>query len=89
MTASGSTVAPSYREEMRERSGSHGRRRYALRQGQKRRPAGLTAPKWEQKPQAQPPTTAQRTTAGDPVTTSERLVRTLVHHAPLRPAADL
>ena len=27
--------------EMRERSGSHGRRRYALRQGQKRRPAGL------------------------------------------------
>ena len=41
VTASGSTDAPSYREEMRERSGSHGRRRYALRQGQKRRPAGF------------------------------------------------
>ena len=41
VTASGSTDAPSHREEMRERSGSHGRRRYALRQGQKRRPAGL------------------------------------------------
>lgn len=40
-TASSPTEPPSYREEMRERSGSHGRRRYALRQGQKRRPAGL------------------------------------------------
>lgn len=84
-TTSGPTEAPSYRMEMRERSGSHGRRRYALRQGQKRRPAGLTAPQWEQSTPAQPPMTTSGTTAGDPVTTSERLVRTL---STMRPCAQ-
>ena len=87
-TSSSPTEPPSYREEMRERSGSHGRRRYALRQGQKRRPAGLTAPQWEQKPPAQPPTTATGTTAGGSVTTITGLHSHSVHHAPLRPASD-
>ena len=87
-TSSSPSEPPSYREEMRERSGSHGRRRYALRQGQNRRPAGLTAPQWEQKPPAQPPTTAKGTTAGDPVTTTNGLHSHSVHHSPLRPAYD-
>ena len=40
--------------EMRERSGSHGRRRYALRQGQKRRPAGLADFRGSRYPQPSP-----------------------------------
>ena len=44
------TDAPSYRKEMRERSGSHGRRWYALRQGHRLPAAGLAQPE----PQYQP-----------------------------------
>ena len=53
-TTSSPTEPPSYREEMRERSGSHGRRRYVLRQGQKRRPAGLADFRRSRSPQPSP-----------------------------------
>lgn len=88
-TASGSTDAPGYREEMRERSGSHGRRRYALRQGQKPSPAGPAHPE----PQNQPPTTdrlrAARKRDHRPSPGPPNQITHSVHHAPLRPASDL
>ena len=52
-TTDGPTDAPSYREEMRERSGSHGRRRYALRQGQRLPPAGPAQPEPQNQPRQQ------------------------------------
>lgn len=88
-TASGSTDAPSHRDEMRERSGSHGRRRYALRQRQKTIPR-RSCPARAAEPAmmtGQPRAARKRNYQPSPrpplqITHSD-------HHAPLRPASDL
>ena len=77
--------APNYRKEMRERSGSHGRQRYALRQGQRLPAAGLAQPE----PQYQPgcPTGFERLRNGaaDPARAPDLLLATL---STLRPCAS-
>lgn len=86
MTASGPTDAPSYREEMRERSGSHGRRRYALRQGQRLPAAGPAQPEPQNQPRQQSGPVRLGNGATDPAQVPGFLLATL---STLRPCAQL
>ena len=86
MTTSGPTDAPSYREEMRERSGSHGRRRYALRQGQRLPAAGPAQPEPQNQPRQQSSPVRLGNGATDPAQAPGFLLATL---ATLRPCAQL
>ena len=88
-TASGPTDAPSYREEMRERSGSHGRRRYALRQGQRLTAAGPAQPEPQNQPRQLTSPRAARKWSHRPSPGPRLPACHSVHHAPLRPAPDL
>ena len=79
--------APSYREEMRERSGSHGRRRYALRQGQRLPAADPAQPEPQNQPRQQTGLMRLGKGATSPSPSSRRPDCHSVHIAPLRPAS--
>ena len=88
-TSSSPTEPPSYREEMRERSGSHGRRRYALRQGQRLPAAGPAQPEPQNQPRQQTSPRAARKRSHRPSPGPPHQITHSVHIAPLRPASDL
>lgn len=88
-TTSSPTEPPTYREEMRERSGSHGRRRYALRQGQRLSAAGLAQPEPQNQPRRQTSSKRLGKGATSPKPRPDNTHATLTTSAPLRPAADL